>query len=468
LAKPSIRIFDLSVAHHRTAAEIFESAADLPLVCPHSHIDPWLLADADARFLDPAALFVIPDHYVVRMLISQGISLDELGIFPINEGDRSYDPQAVWRVFCEHFHLFDGTPTGLWIENDLSMVFGIDQKPDEKNADHLYSKIQSAIEDQAFSPRNLYRRFNIEVLCTTDAAVDKLEAHQTIRESEWQGRILPTFRPDAVINVHKPGWLERIEELSRVCEMDIRSYTDFIRALENRRAYFKTLGAVATDHAAETPFTCHLSKENAAALFQKALDKTICDDEAKQFIGHMIFEMARMSLEDGLVMQFHVGAYRDHNAAIFRNYGTDMGFDIPMKVEWTHNLKPLLDAFGMDPRLQLILFTLDESSYSRELAPIAGVYPAVKLGPPWWFNDSPNGMMRYFEAVMETAGIDNTTGFNDDTRAFLSIPARHDLWRRMTALWLARLVHHGQIKQVTAIRRMADLAYWLPKRAYRL
>ena len=250
--------------------------------------------------------------------------------------------------------------------------------------------------------------------------------------------------------------------------MDIKDYAAFVRALENRRMYFKSMGAVATDHAAETPFTCRLTAEKVADLFQKALKKKISVDEGKLFKGHMIFEMARMSVEDGLVMQFHVGAYRNHNAAVFQTYGIDLGFDIPLKVTWTRNLKPLLDAFGMDSRFRLILFTLDESSYSRELAPIAGVYPAVKLGPPWWFNDSPNGMRRYFDSVMETAGIENTVGFNDDTRAFLSIPARHDLWRRLSALWLARLFHWGQIDRETAIDRMADLAYRLAKQAYRL
>ena len=468
MADPKIKIFDLNNPQHKTAADIFRTAADLPLICPHSHVDPWLLADPDRRFKDPAALFVIPDHYVLRMLVSQGVSFEELGIFPLDERNRGYDALAVWRVFCNNFHLFDGTPTGLWIENALSMVFGIHQKPNAQNAETLFSMIQNIIEGEGFLPRKLYDRFNIEALCTTDAAIDDLQAHRHIRNSGWKGRVLPTFRPDAVINVRQTGWLAKIAELSRVCDMDINNYPAYIRALENRRMYFKSMGAVATDHAAETPFTCRLTAEKAADLFEKALTKTISADEEKLFIGHMMFEMARMSVEDGLIMQFHVGAYRNHNAAVLKTYGVDLGFDIPLKVTWTRNLKPLLDAFGMDPSFRLILFTLDESSYSRELAPIAGAYPAVKLGPPWWFNDSPNGMRRYFDSVMETAGIENTVGFNDDTRAFLSIPARHDLWRRMAALWLARLVHQGQIDTKTANERMADLAYRLAKQAYRI
>jgi len=468
LAEPKIKIFDLNNPQHKTAVEIFNSAVDLPLYCPHSHVDPWLLADPDRHFKDPAALFVVPDHYVVRMLVSQGVPFTDLGIFPLDERDQGYDALAVWRVFCKNFQLFDGTPTGLWIENALSMVFGIRQKPNEQNAENLYGRIQTAIESEGFLPRKLYQRFNIETLCTTDSAADELQAHQNIRDSGWKGRVLPTFRPDAVINVRQAGWLAQIAELSRVCDIDINDYPAYIRALENRRMYFKSMGAVAADHAAETPFTCRLTAEKAADLFQKALNKTISVDEGQLFKGHMMFEMARMSVEDGLVMQFHVGAYRNHNPAVFQTYGIDLGFDIPLRVTWTRNLKPLLDAFGMDPRFRLILFTLDESSYSRELAPIAGAYPAVKLGPPWWFNDSPNGMLRYFDSVMETAGIENTVGFNDDTRAFLSIPARHDLWRRMAALWLARLVHRGQIDRTTAMGRMADLSYRLAKQAYRL
>lgn len=468
MSEPKIKFFDLNNPQHKSAADIFHSAVDLPLICPHSHVDPWQLADPSRRFKDPAALFVIPDHYVVRMLVSNGVPFEDLGIFPLDNPELSYDALSVWRVFCKNFHLFDGTPTGLWIENALSMVFGIRQKPTVQNAENLYGKIQSAIESEEFLPRQLYERFNIEALCTTDSAVDELQAHQDIRDSGWNGRVLPTFRPDAVINARQPGWLSQIAELGRVCDMDINDYPAYIRALENRRMYFKSMGAVATDHAAETPFTWRLTAEKAADLFQKALNRTISVEEGKLFKGHMIFEMARMSVEDGLVMQFHVGVYRNHNTAIFQTYGKDLGFDIPLRVTWTRNLKPLLDAFGMDPRFRLILFSLDESSYSRELAPIAGAYPAVKLGPPWWFNDSPNGMRRYFDSVMETAGIENTVGFNDDTRAFLSIPARHDLWRRLSALWLARLVHQGQIDRKTAFERMADLAYRLAKQAYRL
>jgi glucuronate isomerase len=163
-----------------------------------------------------------------------------------------------------------------------------------------------------------------------------------------------------------------------------------------------------------------------------------------------------------------VGAIRDHNDLIYQRFGSDKGADIPARSEFTHNLRPLLNKYGMDTRLTLILFTLDESAYARELAPLAGHYPAVKLGPPWWFHDSINGMRRYFDCVMETAGLHNTAGFNDDTRAFLSIPARHDLWRRVSGNWIAGLLVRGIVEFEDAHEMMLDMAYRLAKKAYKI
>jgi glucuronate isomerase len=468
MLQPKITMFDLSTAQGKTAAGLFETVLDLPLVCPHSHVDPEIFINPDARFKDPAELFVTPDHYVVRMLASHGLAYEQLGVLPPSGEDDAYDPRMVWQTFCENFYLFDGTPSGLWIENALSMVFAIDEKPNSGNADLLYEKIQTAIDSDAYSPRRLYQRFNIEVLCTTDFAVDTLDAHQALRNSRWHGQLRPTFRPDGVVNIGHSGWRHQINKLSQRCNMDIHDYGAYIQALEARRTYFKSLGAVSTDHDAQTAFTCRLSLQDAESIFQSGLNQQISPDEAKLFIGHMLVEMARMSLEDGLVMQLHAGSYRNHNPDVFRTYGPDMGFDIPLKMEWTRNLKPLLDRFGTDKRLRLILFTLDESGYARELAPLAGAYPAIKLGPPWWFHDSPSGILRYFDNVIETAGMDNTVGFNDDTRSFVSIPARHDLWRRMAALWLAKLVRRGQIDLDTAQSRLYDLAYGLAKKGYRL
>lgn len=462
-----IKIFDLSDAQGKTAEALYQEVADLPLICPHSHVDPQLFVHPETAFANPADLFVTPDHYVVRMLVSQGVPFEALGIFPKGQPNTS-DPRSVWRTFCEHFYLFDGTPSGLWIQNALSIVFGIDIKPGLDNAGSLYDQIESALADPAYSPRRLFERFGIEVLCTTDSALDDLAAHQQIRRSGWDGQVRPTFRPDQVLQIDRPGWAADIEKLGLLSHISIDSFAKFIQALSERRAAFKAQGAVAIDLGVEEPYTCRLSPPEAERLFQKGLMGTVDKEDARQFMGHMLSEMARMSLEDGLVMQLHAGSFRNHNAGVFEAFGPDRGLDIPVRTEWTRNLRPLLESFGMDPRLRLILFTLDESTYTRELAPLAGVYPAVRLGPPWWFHDSPEGMLRYFESVVETAGFFNLVGFNDDTRAFLSIPARHDLWRRMSAIYLAKLVHRGQIGRDVAHERMADLAYGLAKRGYRL
>ncbi len=465
---PKIKIFDLLTPEGQTAQRIFESARHLPLICPHGHVDPALFVSPDYRFCDPTHLFIIPDHYITRMLVSQGVAFPDLGISSKNGSEGLPSSREIWKRFCDHYHLFTGTPSGLWIENELAMVFGVSERPNAENAMKLYGRLQGLLQKPEFSPRSLFETFGIEVLCTTDSALDTLEAHQRIRQTSWQGKILPTFRPDALLDATHPDWIERIKALSALSGEDADTYDGFIRALENRRAFFRSMGAVATDHAVQTAFTCRLSPREADNLFDRALQGRMSPDEGCRFTGHMLLEMARMSVEDGLVMQIHVGAYRNHNPYVSRNFGPDRGFDLPQQVEWTRNLKPLLDAFGMNSKLRLILFTLDESSYSRELAPIAGAYPAVRLGPPWWFHDSPNGMMRYFERVMETAGIFNTVGFNDDTRAFLSIPARHDLWRRMSAVWLAKLVHRGQLSFEVARDRMQDLSYDLAKKGYRL
>ena len=468
MALKNDRYFDPDPKQKSFALELYEGVADLPLVCPHGHVQPRLFADPDYRFGNPAELLVIPDHYIFRMLYSQGISLESLGI-PTRDGTPyETDPRRIWRLFAEHFYLFRGTPTGMWLTDELETVFGVSEKLSGDTAASIYDQIDALIQSPDFTPRRLYERFNIEVLTTTDAATDTLDDHRSIRESGWEGRILPTFRPDSVINLDSEGWRANIDRLSEVSGIDVRGYDSFIQALEQRRAHFKHLGATATDHAALTPHTAHLSAEEAGAIFEAALRGEHTADGAAAFTGHMLWEMARMSVEDGLVMQLHVGSVRNHNPSIYKRFGRDMGADIPTTSNYTEGLQPLLNAFGNDPRLTLILFTLDETTYSRELAPLAGHYPALRLGPPWWFYDSWNGMRRFFDQVMETAGVYNTVGFNDDTRAFPSIPARHDLWRRAACNWLAGLVVRHMIDTNDA-RAMADaLAYGLAKRAYKL
>lgn len=454
------RFYDPEPQQKAIARELYQGIKDLPFVSPHGHVDPTLFLKPDQRLGNPVELLIQPDHYVLRMLYSQGIPYEQL-----LAKDR---PREVWRIFAQNFYLFNGTPSGLWLEQELETVFGVTEKLRAENADAVYDQIEAKLSLPSFSPRALFERFNIEVLATTDAATDTLEYHQAIRASGWKGNIIPTFRPDNVINLQAPGWRKNIDRLSEVSQITVTDYPSFIRALEQRRSFFKSLGATATDSGVYLPAAEPLDTYMAEAIFSRALKGQATPDDAALFTAHMLCEMARMSIEDGLVMQIHPGSFRNHNPEVFDRFGADRGFDIPVPVEYTRSLRPLLERFGNNPKFSLILFTLDESTYSRELAPLAGAYPSVRLGPPWWFNDSWNGMRRYFEQVMETAGLYNTAGFNDDTRAFPSIPARHDVWRRASANWLAGLVVRGMIDVDDARQMASDLACGLAKRAYHL
>jgi len=466
------RYFSPDPAQHRLALELYQSVAGLPLVCPHGHVDARLFATADFHFSNPAELLIIPDHYVYRMLYSQGVRLEDLGVprqdSAAGRAAVETDPRRVWQRFAQHFYLFQGTPTGLWLADELRGVFGVQAKLSAETADAIYDQVAERLASPDFTPRRLYERFNIEVLCTTDGPADPLEVHQAIRASGWPGQVRPTFRPDSVLDLTAPGWLENVQALGAAAGRAIHDYSAFIAALEDRRAFFMAQGATATDHGVLTPYTTILSEAEAAGIFQRALSGAATAHDAAQFLGHMLVEMTRMSVEDGLVMQLHPGALRSHSASHLARFGPNTGADIPVAVEFTRNLQPLLERFGHDPRLTLILFSLDETPYSRELAPLAGFYPALRLGPPWWFFDSWNGMRRYFERVMETAGLYNTAGFNDDTRAFPSIPARHDLWRRAAADWLAALLVRRMVDEDDARGMARALAYGLARRAYRL
>ncbi|HKC88798.1 MAG TPA: glucuronate isomerase [Blastocatellia bacterium] len=461
------RYFDPDPKQKEIALRLYEQVADKPLVCPHGHVDPRMFADPDYQFGTPADLLLIPDHYIFRMLYSQGIPMESIGVPRIDGGAVEADHRKIWQTFAENFYLFRGTPTGGWLAHELSDVFGVDEKLNGESAQRIYDQIADCLTKPEFRPRRMFERFNIEVLATTDPAQDPLVHHKAIRESGWNGRVVPTFRPDGVVNIDRPDWRENLTALGEVCGFEITSCNRLIEALENRRAFFKSMGATATDHAALTPLTLELSDEEAEAIFQRALKGETRGRDPEIFTGHMLLRMARMSVEDGLVMQFHPGSYRNHNPLVFERFGFDKGCDIPIQVDYTRGLKPLLDKYGTDARFTLILFTLDETTYSRELAPIAGHYPAVKLGPPWWFYDSLNGMRRYRDQVMETAGLYNTVGFNDDTRAFPSIPARHDLARRVDANWIAGLVAQGIVGMDDAEEMIHDTAYRLAKRAYK-
>ncbi len=461
------RYFDPDPQRKEIARALYASIEHSPLVCPHGHVDPRTFADPDFNLGTPTDLFLIPDHYIFRMLYSQGISLERLGIPTVDGTEVETDHRCIWQIFGDNFHLFRGTPTGMWLTQELHSVFGVEEKLNGESAQSIYTHIAAQLMKPEFRPRSLFERFNIEVLATTDAATDSLEHHRAIRESSWKGRVVPTFRPDGVVNIDRPDWREQINRLADVCGFELNSVGRLIAALEQRRASFKEMGATATDHAALTPYTAELSEPEADRILQRALDGAASEDDAARFTGHLLMESARMSIEDGLVMQLHVGSYRNHNRSIFERFGPDKGADIPIPHEFTRNLSPLLNKYANDTRLTLVLFTVDESTYGRELAPLSGHYPAVKLGPPWWFNDSFNGMRRYRDLVMETAGLYNTVGFNDDTRAFPSIPARHDLSRRVDADWIAGLVVRGIVDLADAEEMARDLSYRLARSAYK-
>jgi glucuronate isomerase len=462
------RYFDPNSAQRNVARELYTEVKDLPLVCPHGHVNPRLFADPDATFGTPADMFIIPDHYIFRMLYSQGIPLEDLGVPRVDGGPVESDHRKIWQIFADNFHLFRGTPSGAWIKQELYEVFGVEEKLSGETAQSIYDQVEEKLALPGFRPRRLFEKFNIEVLCTTDAASDDLTYHQAIRDGEWSGQVIPTFRPDAVVNLNTIGWRDNLADLSEIVGYEIDSYQLLVQALEERRASFKSMGAHATDHAALTAYTGELSVDEAESIFARALNEELLADDVVRFTGHMLMEMARMSIEDGLVMQLHVGSFRNHNAQVFARFGADKGADIPIASEFTRNLRPLLTKYGNDPRLTLILFTVDEDPYARELAPLAGHYPTVKIGPPWWFYDSLNGMRRYFDQIMETAGIYNTAGFNDDTRAFPSIPARHDVWRRASANWVAGLVVRDLVDMTDAHDMVHELAYGLAKKAYKL
>ncbi|MBN2010745.1 glucuronate isomerase [candidate division KSB1 bacterium] len=461
------RFFDSDPSIRTVARDLYDDVKELPIVCPHGHVDPKLFSE-NKPFPDPTELILLPDHYIFRMLYSQGIKLETLGI-PDKNGHRDEtDNRKIWQIFGDHFYLYSGTPTGAWLAHEFSVVFGIKQKLSGETAMRIYDQIQEKLSSPEFLPRAMFERFNIEVLNTTDAASDLLEEHKKIKASGWSGKIVPCFRPDTVVSICNAGWKAAIEDLSEVCGFDINSFATFIQAIENRRAYFKLFGAVSTDQGLYSPYTHELSAIDADAIFQRALKGQSSEDDERLFMANMYMEMARMSIEDGLVMQIHPGSFRNHNQVIFHKYGPDKGCDIPVQTEYTKNLHALLNKYGNDPRLKLIIFTMDETTYSRELAPLAGHYPAMKLGPAWWFHDSIEGMTRFRQQVTETAGIYNTVGFNDDTRAFPSIPARHDLSRRVDCNFLAGLVARHIVDMDDARRMAKALAYELVKEAYNL
>ncbi len=461
------RLFPAEPSTRAIARRLYDEVKGLPIISPHGHTDPRWFAD-DEPFENPAALLIQPDHYLLRMVYSLGVPLEQLGIPTADGTPVEQDPREVWRRFAAHYYAFRGTPCRLWLDHVFAEVFGLEQRLNAATADLYYDHISACLQRDDFRPRALFERFNIEVIATTESPLDDLRHHDKIHQSGWPGRVITAYRPDPVMDPEHEGFLDNLEQLGSITGEDVGSFEGYLRALRNRREYFRKRGATSTDHGHPSARTADLSRAEIAALYDKVRSGDQSPEEADLFRAQMLTEMAAMSLEDGLVMQIHPGSFRNHNRDLFRRFGRDKGADIPTATDYVHNLRPLLNKFGNDPAFTLIVFTLDETSYSRELAPLAGHYPAMKLGPAWWFHDSPEGIRRYREQMTETAGFYNTVGFNDDTRAFLSIPARHDVARRVDCTFLARLVAEHRLPEDEAAEVAADLSYNLARAAYKL
>ena len=460
------RLFPAESASRAVAVKLYETVRDLPIISPHGHTDPQWFAD-NQPFPNPTALFIQPDHYIFRMLYSQGIPMESLGV-PQVDGKQSADPREVWRIFARNYYLFRGTPTRLWIDFAFAEQFGLKERLSAENADEYYDTIDKKLRTPEFLPRALYERFNVEVISTTDAAVDSLEQHRKIKASGWKGRVLPTFRPDAVVDAEYLGFQDNLKKLGEVTGEDVSSWKGYLNALRKRRAFFIENGATATDHGHLSALTADLSLSEASALYERIYTGKTNPGDVELFQAQMLTEMAGMSVDDGLTMQLHPGSIRNYNPQVYAKFGRDKGADIPAPTEYVRSLRPLLSKYGNVPGFTFILFTLDETTYSRELAPLAGHYPCLRLGPPWWFQDSTEGMMRFREQATETAGFYNTVGFNDDTRAFLSIPARHDVARRVDCAFLGRLVAEHRLDEDEAFEVVQDLTVNLVKKAYKL
>jgi glucuronate isomerase len=461
------RLFSANENIRKVAKSLYQKVKDLPILSPHGHTDPsWF--SQNKSFKNATDLLIRPDHYVFRMLYSQGIALEDLGIQTADGNKVETDDRKIWHIFAKNYHLYRGTPSKMWLDTVFSEVFGFDVVLCEKTAEHYYDTINAALATDAFKPRALFERFKIELLSTTESPLNDLAHHKAINASDWSGRIISAYRPDPVIDPDFEDFVSAIKQFGKITDEDTSTFSGYLSAHRKRRAYFKSTGVTATDHGHPTAQTAHLPQEEIEKLYAIVVSGKATPEQAELFRAHMLTEMAGMSTEDGLVMQLHPGVSRNHNHFVFNRFGRDKGADIPVNTNFTEQLKPLLDKYGVNPNLTLILFTVDETSYSRELAPLAGHYPCIRLGPPWWFHDSPEGMRRFRQQMTETAGFYNTVGFNDDTRAFLSIPARHDVARRMDCNWLAELVCDHRIDLDEAGELAVELAYTLAKKAYKL
>jgi len=461
------RFFPADPTQRSIAVRLFSYIEALPIISPHGHTDPAWFSE-NAPFEDAVSLLLWPDHYLLRMLMSQGVALTQLGLSALSGESLGADRRAIWRLFAQHYRLFRATPSRLWLDHVFATVFGLKVALAAETADHYFDTINAALATAQFRPRALFERFGIEVLATTEAALDPLDHHRAIAASGWGGRVITTFRPDDVTDPDRADFTANVRRLGELSGEDSMSWGGYLAALQKRRAFFRQHGATATDHGHPSALTADLSPRGAQQLFARLFTAKRRPGDAELFRAQMLTEMAQMSCDDGMVMQLHAGAWRNHNQALFERFGRDKGGDFPTQTNFTAALKPLLDRFGASREFTLILFTLDESTYSRELAPLAGHYPCLRLGPAWWFHDAPDAMLRFRRQTTETAGFYNTVGFNDDTRAFFSIPARHNLARRIDCSYLAELVATSRLDEDEAADVAVDLAYRLPKAAYRL
>ena len=461
------RLFPADPTTRDISRGLYEGIRDLPIISPHGHTDPGWFAD-DECFTNATSLFLVPDHYLFRMLYSQGIAMESMGVPRIDGGEVETDMRKIWHAFAANYYLFRGTPSSIWMDHVFYEVFGLTERFSPATADAFYDQITEALQTDAYRPRALLDRFNIEVIATTEGAVDELPHHRAIAGTPWAQRVITTFRPDDVVDPDREDFVGNVALLGEMTAQDTQLWSGYLAALRARRAVFREFGATATDHGHPTAATADLGQSECEALFARCLSGQASADEAELFRAQMLTEMAGMSLDDGMVMQIHPGSRRNVNPQVFNRFGRDKGADIPSATNYVEGLQALLNRYGNEPALKIILFTLDETTYSRELAPMAGHFPCLKLGPPWWFHDSPEGMLRFRQQATETAGFYNTVGFNDDTRAFLSIPARHDVARRMDCRFLATLVAEGRLRLAEAEELSRDLAYNLVKQAYRL
>ncbi len=460
------RLLPADPGTREVARRIYAEVADLPIISPHGHVPPAWLAE-DTPFRDPTSLLITPDHYVTRLLHASGVDLARVGV---GRGELSeQESREAFRIFCEHWPVYRGTPMKLWFETVLGQVFGTDLVPSAETADELYDQVAAWIAKDTSRPRALMDTFDITFLATTDDPCDDLAHHRTLAEDPTFTRtVVPTFRPDRYLEPASASWVADVDRLAEVSGQDTGSYSGWGAAMEDRRAWFKAHGAVSTDHSHRDLGTEPLEAAEAERLYAEARAGRISAADGDRLRRHMVLEMVRMAAEDGLTMTLHPAVCRNHHPGTFEAFGADVGADVPIAVEVTRALQPALARHGTDPDLTLVVFTIDETVFSRELAPLAGFYPSLHVGVPWWFIDAPDAILRFRAAVTESAGFTRTSGFIDDTRAFLSIPARHDMARRMDSGFLARLVAEHRLTEEEAVETARYLVQTQPREVFGL